>query len=92
MSRKPLRIAIVMEGGVVTAAVTDSLEALPPIELAVVEYDPDGFEHYAPSDVTHITQPDGRKAKAVISHPWIEPARIDLDEVFGHHTAESRVQ
>jgi len=34
----------------------------------------------------------GHKAKAVISHPWIEPARIDLDEIFRHRAAESRAQ
>jgi hypothetical protein len=67
----------VLEGGIVRSVITDQPEAAPAV--AVVDYDVDGYE---PEDLCHITQSDGRQAKARVVEPYIEPARIDLDEVF----------
>ena len=76
-SKRCSRLAVVLEGGIVRSVITDQPESAPAV--AVVDYDVDGYE---PEDLCHITQSDGRQAKARVVEPYIEPARIDLDEVF----------
>lgn len=71
------RIAIVLEGGIVQAVIADQPEAAPAV--AVVDYD---IEGQSPEDLCDITQSDGSRSKAYVVEPWIEPSRIDLDEVF----------
>ena len=75
--RRCTRLAVVMEGGIVQSVIADWPEAAPAI--AVVDYDIEGQQ---PEDLCDITQSDGSQSKAYIVEPWIEPARIDLDEVF----------
>jgi len=71
------RLAIFVEGGIVQAIVADLPDSAP--SVAVIDYDVDGFE---PEELRHITQPDGRKAKALVIEHCVEPADIDLNEVF----------
>lgn len=71
------RLAVVMEGGIVQAVIADQPETAPAV--AVIDYDIDGYEA---EDLRDITQSDGRKAKALAVEHYVEPTRIDLDEVF----------
>lgn len=71
------RLAVVIEGGLVQAVIADRPDAAPAV--AVIDYDTDGFET---DELRHITQADGSKAKALIVEHCVEPAAIDLDEVF----------
>ncbi len=71
------RLAVVMEGGIVQAVIADRPAASPAV--AVVDYD---IEGQAPEDLCDITQSDGSHSKAYVVEPSVEPARIDLDEVF----------
>lgn len=71
------RFAIVIEGGIVQAVVTDRPDIAP--SVAVIDYDTEGFE---PEDLHHITQSDGSKVKALVVEHCVELAAIDLDEVF----------
>jgi len=76
-SRRCTRLAVVMEGGIVQSVIADWPEAAPAV--AVVDYDIEGQQT---EDLCDITQSDGSQSKAYIVEPWIETARIDLDEVF----------
>ncbi|MBV2137098.1 MAG: hypothetical protein KUF79_09845 [Candidatus Thiodiazotropha sp. (ex Ctena orbiculata)] len=71
------RLAVVMEGGILQAVIADQPEAAPAV--AVIDYDIDGYEA---EELRDITQSDGRKAKALAVEHYVEPTRIDLDEVF----------
>jgi len=71
------RLAVVIEGGLVQAVVADRPDAAP--SVAVIDYDTDGFEA---DELRHITQSDGSNAKALVVEHCVEPAAIDLDEVF----------
>lgn len=71
------RLAVVMESGIVQAVIADQSGAAPAV--AVVDYD---IEGQAAEDLCDVTQSDGSRSKAYVVEPWIEPARIDLDQVF----------
>lgn len=71
------RLAVVLEGGIVQSVIADRPEAAPAV--AIVDYDTEG---QPTEDLCDITQSDGSRSKAYVIEPWIEPARIDLDEVF----------
>ena len=71
------RLVVVMEGGIVQAVIANQPDTAP--DIAVVDYDIDG---QAPEDLCDITQSDGSRSKAYVVESWIEPARIDLHEVF----------
>lgn len=71
------RLAIVIEGGLVQAVVSDQPDVAP--SVVVIDYDTDGFEV---EDLCCITQSDCSKAKGLVVEHCVEPAAIDLDEVF----------
>ena len=71
------RIAVILEGGIVQGVVADRPDAAPAV--AVVDYDVDGCD---PEDIRHITQSDGEKSKALVVEHHVEPASIDLDDIF----------
>lgn len=71
------RLVVVIEGGLVQAVVADRPDVAPAV--AVIDYDTEGFE---PEDLRHITQSDGSRAKALVVEHCVEPAAIDLDELF----------
>lgn len=71
------RLAVVMEGGLVRSVVADHPESAPAV--AVVDYDTEGYDQ---DELRWITQSDGSQSDAVIVEPYIQPAIIDLDEVF----------
>jgi len=70
------RLAVVTEGGMAQAVIADRPGTAPAV--AVVDYD---IEGQAPEDLRGITQSDGSRSKAHVVQPWIEPARINVDEV-----------
>jgi len=71
------RLAIILEGGIVQAVIADQPDVAP--AFAVVDYDVDGYE---PEELCHITQSDGRQSKALVVEYYVEPPRINLDEIF----------
>ncbi len=71
------RLAIILEGGIVQAVIADQPDAAP--AFAVVDYSIDGYE---PEELCHITQSDGKQSKALVVEYYVEPARINLDEIF----------
>lgn len=71
------RLAVVLEGGIVQAVIADQPEVAP--DVAVVDYDTDGYE---PNELRHITQSDGSQSIALVIEHYVEPAGINLDEVF----------
>jgi len=71
------QLAVILEGGIVQSVIADRLTATPAV--AVIDYDVEGQE---PEDLTLITQSDGSRSKSYVVEPWIEQARINLDEVF----------
>jgi hypothetical protein len=71
------RLAVVLEGGIVQAVIADWPDAAP--DVAIVDYDTDGYE---PEELRHITQSDGSQSIALVIEHYVEPAGINLDEVF----------
>jgi hypothetical protein len=77
-SAKPcMQLAIVMEGGIVQAVIADQPDVAPAV--AVVDYDTEGYES---EELCSITQSDGSKSKALVVEHYVEPTRINLDEIF----------
>jgi hypothetical protein len=72
-----MQLAIVMEGGIVQAVIADQPEAAPAI--AVIDYDTDGYES---EELCSITQSDGSQSQALVIEHYVEPTRINLDEIF----------
>ncbi|CCG43218.1 hypothetical protein [Magnetospirillum molischianum] len=73
------RLAIVIEGGVVQAVVSDAPETLGGLDIAVIDYDTDGMDD---DQIVQVIQSDGSTASADVTHPSITKAEIGLDEVF----------
>ncbi len=71
------RLAIILKGGIVQAVIADQSDAAP--AFAVVDYSVDGYE---PEELCHITQSDGKQSMALVVEYYVEPSRINLDEVF----------
>jgi len=71
------RLAVVLEGGIVQAVIADQPDAAP--NVAVVDYDTDGYD---PDELRHITQSDGSQSLGLVIEHFVEPAGINLDEVF----------
>lgn len=73
--QKPRRIVVALEGGLVTAIVTDCPE-LKGIDVFVVDYDTEGCD---PDELVSIVQGDGSSVDARAYADGIETARIDVD-------------
>jgi hypothetical protein len=71
------RLAIVVEGGIVQSVVSDCPDTAPAV--AVIDYDVEGIE---PDRLHSVTQAEGHRASALVSMREVEPAMIDLDEIF----------
>ena len=71
------RLVVVMEGGIVQAVIANQPDTAP--DIAVVDYDTDGYE---PNELRPITQSDGSQSLALVIEHFVEPAGINLDEVF----------
>jgi len=71
------RLVVVMEGGIVQAVIADHPDTAP--DVAVIDYDTDGYE---PDELRPITQSDGSQSLALVIEHFVEPAGINLDEVF----------
>jgi len=66
-----------LEGGIVQAVIADQPDVAPAV--AVVDYDTDGNES---EELCCITQSDGSQSKAFVVEHYVEPTRINLDEIF----------
>lgn len=71
------RLVVVMEGGIVQAVIANQPDTAP--DIAVVDYDTDGYE---PNELRPIMQSDGSQSLALVIEHFVEPAGINLDEVF----------
>jgi hypothetical protein len=71
------RLAVVLEGGIVQAVIADQSDVAPAV--AVVDYDTDGYES---EELCFITQSDGSQSQALVVEHYVEPTRINLDEIF----------
>lgn len=76
-AKRCVRLAVVLEGGIVQAVIADWPDAAP--DVAIVDYDTDGYE---PEELRHITQSDGGQSIALVIEHYVELAGINLDEVF----------
>lgn len=76
----PATLAIVIEGGMISAIVSDRPELFADVEVLVIDYDADGFE---------VPQSDGTKEDAHVE-PWpVDCAKIDLAAVAAALDARS---
>ncbi len=71
------RLAVVLEGGIVQSVIADQPDTAP--SVAVVDYEVDGYES---DELCHIMQSDGKQSKALVVEHCVEPAGINLDEIF----------
>lgn len=69
-------LAVIMEGGVCQAIVTDALGALAHVDAYVIDYDA-----LDPNDAVTIPQGDGGTARAIVGGLLIDAADFSLDEV-----------
>ena len=71
------RLALILEGGIVQAVIADQPDTAPAV--AVLDYDTDGYES---EELRSITQSDGSQSNALVVEHYVEPTRINLDEIF----------
>jgi len=72
-----IRLAVVMEGGLVQAVVSNKPENL---SVVTIDYETDGCDEI---EVTQVKQSDGSYSDAICINECITEPVIDLDEVFG---------
>jgi hypothetical protein len=75
-SGRPARLAVVIDGGIVQAVVSDHPSC---IEVAVIDYDTEGA---GGDELTPVPQGDGTCVDAVVACWKAGPPAIDLDAVF----------
>ena len=75
-SIRPARLAVVIDGGIVQAVVSDHAVGM---AVAVVDYDTDGA---GGDELTPVPQGDGTCVDAVVSRWKASPPAIDLDALF----------
>lgn len=73
---KPPRLAVVLEGGIIHAVVSDNAVDM---AVAVIDYDIEGA---ADDELSSVPQGDGTCVDAVVGCWNAAPAAIDLDAVF----------
>lgn len=77
---RDLKLAVVIEGGIVQAIVSDQPSRLPN-DVLVIEYDIDGSDE---GDRCSVPQDLGDDAQAIVYSRWPELPKIGLDSVFEH--------
>ena len=75
-SIRPLRLAVVIDGGIVQAVVSDHPFC---IEVAIVDYDTEGA---GGEGLTPVPQGDGTCVDAVVACWKAGPPALDVDAVF----------
>lgn len=80
-------IAIVVEGGMVSAVVTDRPGLFADVQCLVIDYDTDGADETA---LTNVPQSDGTISQAYAGGQLIERAEIDLAAVIKQLDAPER--
>ena len=74
------RVAVISEGGIVQAVVSDHLGVINNLQFAYIDYDTEEAETDT-LGVVHNTY-TGTSVEAIISKVDIEPTKIDLDKIF----------
>lgn len=70
-------VAVVLEGGLVQAVVTDQ-PAMQGIGVLIIDYDDEGADL---DELTIVPQEDGGESDAVVSYDIVQAATIDLEAV-----------
>ena len=73
----PPTLAIVIEGGLVQAVVTDRPEAIR-VNVRIIDYDTDGASD---DELSEVPQGDGSFCDAVVDHRDLTEAAIDLHHI-----------
>ncbi|MES1934757.1 MULTISPECIES: hypothetical protein [Salinisphaera] len=73
----PPMLAIVMEGGLVQAVVSDRSEAIR-VNVWIIDYDTDGADD---DELSEVPQGDGSFCDAVVDHRYLTEAAIDLHHI-----------
>jgi hypothetical protein len=76
--QRDLKMAVVLEGGIVQSIIADQPDRLPD-NILVIDYDNDGWEE---DDLAPIVQDNGSQALAHVYQISPELPRIDLDALF----------
>lgn len=76
----PMRLCVVIEGGLVQTVLSDDPRASSAVDVMVVDYETDGA---ADAEVCHVLQGDGSYSEAfVVNHAVNDRPDIDLDQVW----------
>ena len=70
-------IAVVLEGGLVSAVVTDNPDLLG-TSVVVIDYDIEGV--YGEEEIMHVVQPDGKTSAACVYFDGITQAGIEIPQ------------
>jgi hypothetical protein len=87
IEKRPIYLAVVMEGGLVQSIVSNT--TIHDLDVLVIDYDTHGS---TPEDLVSVPQAVGSSAKAWSSFYAIEAATIDLSAVVHQLTAAQEVQ
>ncbi len=74
-----IRLAVVLEGGMVSSICSDHPELLNQIYVITIDYDTDGADE---DEITLVPQGGIRSEPAIVSRGTIDPTEIKLDELF----------
>ena len=76
-----LKVAVILDGGLVQHLTCDRPEALPPITFMVIDYDTEGTEE---EELVEVPQGDEENStsNACVHLPMLGKAKIDLDAVL----------
>lgn len=76
--RKPINLAIVIEGGVVSAIVSDDVGHFEAVRVMVIDYDVEGSDAADNPRIFDVIQGDGSQSRAWASDWELDVAAIDL--------------
>lgn len=83
MAKQPIQIAIFMEGGIVTAVLTDASQASIPLNVTIVDYDVEGSDDGDDERVRAIRQDDGSFEEAYVMEVDVETNPEFIARVVG---------
>lgn len=82
--KNPIRIAIIMEGGIVQAVLTDASQASIPLDVTIVDYDTEGVPD---EELSAVRQDDKSFARAIVRK---EPVQVRPEFIDGIDYAYSQ--
>lgn len=71
-------LAVILEGGMVSDIVCDRPDALPGLDVVVIDYDTDGVDEDA---LSYVRQNDGTWSDAIVHHESVSRATIGLTDI-----------